>query len=324
MAHKWSLRCPEPTGLVLPVKVDPTGTTGPTPGQARGPAWRRTSPGCYVPAGTDGAVVEQRILEASMRLPVGGAVGGWAALRLARGGFFDGLEPDGVTPKAVPLLVPAGRNLRRGPGIVVVRERLDPEEVVVRHGIPCVTALRAVFDEARRAPDLREAVVVIDMAASARLVTLADLAGYVRARTDWRNASQVRAALPLVSDRSRSPAETRMRLVWLLDAGYPFPLCNWPIADPDGRRLGRPDLLCEELAVVGEFDGAGHRDADEQRVDVAKEGAYRNVGLESFRVVGKDLDDIALVTARMDDAVRRAREAGRPRRWMRRTDPGPL
>jgi hypothetical protein len=222
------------------------------------------------------------------------------------------------------LVAPAGRNLRGAPGIAVMRERLEPDEVEILHGVRCVTPMRAVFDEARRALSLREAVVVIDMAASARIVTLAGLATYLAGRSDWRNASQVRAALPLSSDRSRSPAESRMRLIWVLDAGCPAPLCNWPIADPEGRRLGRPDLLCEPLAVVGEFDGEGHRSAEEQRVDVAKEGDYRNVGLESFRVVGKDLDDVALVVSRMHDAVRRAREAGRPRRWLRRTDPGPL
>jgi hypothetical protein len=115
-----------------------------------------------------------------------------------------------------------------------------------------------------------------------------------------------------------------MRLVWLLDAGLPTPLCNWPIADLSGRRLGRPDLLCEELAVIGEFDGDGHRTAAEHRVDVAKEGDYRNVGLESFRVVGRDLTDVPLIVGRMHDAVRRTRQAGRPRGWMRRADPGPL
>jgi hypothetical protein len=276
-----------------------------------------------VPAETP-ACVEQRILEASMRLPTGGAVGGWAALRLNSGGFFDGLQADGATPEPVPLVVPPGRSLRRTPGTVVFRERLDPEEVELRHGIPCVTVLRAVFDQARRAPDLREAVVVIDMAASARIIRLRDLAQYAAARPDRRNASQVRRALPLASDRSRSPAETRMRIVWLLDAGLPTPLCNWPIADLSGRRLGRPDLLCEELAVIGEFDGEGHRSAEEQRVDVAKEGDYRNVGLETFRVVGRDLDEVPLVVGRMHDAVRRARQAGRPRQWMRRADPGPL
>jgi hypothetical protein len=41
-------------------------------------------------------------------------------------------------------------------------------------------------------------------------------------------------------------------------------------------------------------------------------------------VVGRDLDDVPLIVGRMHDAVRRARQAGRPRGWMRRADPGRL
>ena len=115
-----------------------------------------------------------------------------------------------------------------------------------------------------------------------------------------------------------------MRLIWILDARLPRPSCNWPVADQNGQRIGRPDLLCEELAVVGEYDGADHRSATTQAADVAKEEQYRDAGLESFRVVGKDLDNVDRVVTRMQSAVRRAREARRPRRWMTRRDPGPL
>jgi hypothetical protein len=130
--------------------------------------------------------------------------------------------------------------------------------------------------------------------------------------------------LDLADDRSLSPPETRLRLIWRIDAQLPRPLCNWPIADMTGRRLGRPDLLSEELSVVGEYDGADHRTAVEQAADVTKEDAYRDAGLESFRVVGRQLSQVQLVVRRMHAAVRRAAEADRPRAWMRRTDPGRL
>ena len=42
-----------------------TGTSGPTPKQARGRGWRRTSRGLYVPADVDGSNPEQRIVEAA-------------------------------------------------------------------------------------------------------------------------------------------------------------------------------------------------------------------------------------------------------------------
>jgi len=134
----------------------------------------------------------------------------------------------------------------------------------------------------------------------------------------------MRKALTLANARSRSPNETRMRLIWRIDGGFPEPRCNWPVADHGGRRIGRPDLLSDELAVVGEFDGGDHDRAQVRSSDAGKESAYRDAGLEVFRVMGPDLGNPRLVLGRMSAAVSRAAEAQRPRRWMTRTDPGPL
>jgi hypothetical protein len=181
------LRCPAPTGLVRPVPIDPTGGKGPTAGQARGPTWRRSSPRLYVPSAVDRGRVEQRILEESMRLSAGGAVTGWAALRLAGAGF------------------------RRGAGFTVRRERVAPREVTVFHGIPCTVPLRAVFDEVRRWADLRERVVVIDMAAAAGLIRLPDLAAFVAAKATWPHVRRVsgcsmpRCLHPSATGRLRTP-----------------------------------------------------------------------------------------------------------------------
>lgn len=65
---KWQPRCELPDDLVRPMRLDPTGVTGPTRGQARGPHYRQTSHGWYVPSEVDEAPVEQRILEQSMRV----------------------------------------------------------------------------------------------------------------------------------------------------------------------------------------------------------------------------------------------------------------
>ena len=88
--------------VVPPRRLDPSGLNGPTPGQARGPSWRRAAAGLYVPADVNDDRVEQRIVEAASRLRTG-AVTGWAALRLLGGGYFDGLERDGRTRLPVPL-----------------------------------------------------------------------------------------------------------------------------------------------------------------------------------------------------------------------------
>lgn len=323
MTHRWALRCPPPADLVPPVPVDPSGRDGPTKGQARGPRWRRSSPGLYVPSKT-AQTLEQRILEEAQRLPAGGAVSGWAALRLFGGNMFDGLDTDGRTELPIPLVAPRHRDFRPGRRSRRHRESLEPDEVTQRHGIATTTAERALFDGMHWAVDLREAVAVADMAFAAQLTTPAAILDWLDERPGRRGITRVRRALAYAVTRSRTPAETRLRLIWEIDAGLPRPLCNWPVADEHGVRIGRPDLLSQELGVVGEFDGRDHREISTQAEDVDKEGRYRDAGLECFRVVGRDLFDRPLVVQRIRSAARRAAEADRPRRWLISSAPGPL
>lgn len=223
----------------------------------------------------------------------------------------------------MPLLIPPDRKIRSRPGIVVVRQQLDPTDTTVLHAIPCARAERAILDETRRVGDLRSTVRTIDMAYAAGLRTPARLAEYLRTRPGTHGLRLARAAHALSDPRCRSPQEVDLRLVWQLDAGLPRPQMNWPIADDSGRYLGKPDLLCQELGVYGEFDGADHRSRRRHRVDVRRHDAFRRVGLEGFVVVGEDLRDVRLVVDRMHAAVRRARESQLPRTWRVRSDPGP-
>ncbi|MCZ4498690.1 MAG: hypothetical protein JWQ74_1243 [Marmoricola sp.] len=312
----WRPRCKPPSSLVTPVPVDPAGVRGPTEGQARGPHWRRTTSGRYVPAAVP-RTVEQRILEQSVRLPPGGAVTGWAALRLHGGGFFDGTL-DGATLLDVPLVLAPGSTLRRRPGSRFTRERLPPADVTAVHGIRVTTPARATFDEMRAQPDLRSAVVVLDMALAARVLTLNGFHQFLAERAGWPGITRVRESLEHADPGSMSPQESRLRLIWVLDAGYPRPRCNVAVGDAEGRFVGTPDLLCESLAVVGEYDGAFHRARKRHRSDVRREAGFRQCGLETFTVVGEDLYDVPLVVARMRAAVERAAAAGLPRRWSTR------
>src|SRR5262245_65964397 len=88
--------------VVLPVRRDRNGTTGPTKAQAAGPFWRASSHGLHVPAGVDATVPEQRIVEAAAVLPPYGGVTGWAALRWGGATWFDGRTVHGA-PRPVVL-----------------------------------------------------------------------------------------------------------------------------------------------------------------------------------------------------------------------------
>ncbi|HEX2895672.1 MAG TPA: hypothetical protein VHO29_16840 [Marmoricola sp.] len=322
MGSGWEVRCAPPRSLVRPVPVDPRGVDGPTIGQAKGPRWRRSSPRLYVPAEIDRGNVEQRILEEAQALPPSGVVTGWAALRLAGGGYFDGRDPADLRELPVPLLVPVDRRIRSRPGIVVVRRPVHAFEVTELHGIACARAEPAVCDEVRRVGELRAAVRVVDMAYAAGLTTPPRLTAHLAGRAGTHGVRLLRAAVALADTRSRSPREVDLRLAWQLDAGLPRPRMNWPVGDDEGRYLGKPDLLCEELGVYGEYDGADHRSRRRHRVDVRRHEDFRRVGLEGFVLVGEDLRDVQLVVDRMQAAVRRARLSTIPRTWRVRADPG--
>lgn len=278
-------RCKPAFGIVHPVRASPS---GPTRNQLRGKSWRKVTHGLYVPVSADRTRVEQRIAEEAGRLGGSGAVTGWAALRLYRGRYFDGLEPDGRTEIPVPLALGPTYNLTTSPAIHLFRERLDAADVTHACGVPATVECRAAFDEMRRSGDLREAVVAMDMAAAAEIASIRQVREYAAAHPGFRRSALVRGALDLAIENSRSPMESRMRLVWVLDAGFPPPLCNRAIFDRAGRHLGTPDLLDVDAGVVGEYDGAEHRNRARHREDVSREEAFRRAGLSYFEIVAGD------------------------------------
>ncbi|MGL5810687.1 MAG: hypothetical protein ACRCYQ_12145 [Nocardioides sp.] len=309
----WQPRRERPT-VVWPQALDPRGITGPTRGQARARAWRRCARGWYVPVTTDSTSTEQRVLEQAVTLTGYGAVSGWASLRWRGARYFDGREYGDTLP--VPIVRASGGNFAGRSAVSISREQLPPEEIEVVGGIKCTTPARALFDEMRRVGSMREAVVALDMTLAAKLITLEEFAAYVARRSAWAGVPRVRDALSFGCEHSRSPQETRMRLVWIVDAGFAMPLVNHPVFDLAGNLLGVPDLLDLSSGVVGEYDGIDHKDAERHRRDVAREERYREHGLEYFTIVGGDLRNRALCVSRMCAAQRRARQRPVPeRRW---------
>ncbi len=306
--HRWDPIAPPVSRLVLPVRVDPAGDTGPTRAQARGPKWRTSSPGLLVPAHVSDDLVEQRIVEASAR---GGVVTAWGALRLHRGGFFDGLARDGRTRLSVP--VAANGQRIRGVGVQLVHDRIPPDEVVLVHGIPCATVERALFDEMRRIGEVREAAVAVGAACAAGLTTVSTMRTYAATRRWYRDVRMVREAVEMAVEGCRSPQEDRFRIIWEYGAGWGRPLINRPILDLEGRWIATPDLVDVERGVVGEYAGADHRDIDRHEEDIAREADLRDAGLEYVEVVGRDLAHHDRVIRRMERAA--ARAVHLERRW---------
>ncbi len=293
-------------GLVGPVPIDPLGVTGPTEGQARGPHWRRTSRGLYVPATVDQTNVEQRIVEAAAVLPTVGGVTGWAALRWLGGVWFDGLDLGGRAWLPVDLAT-CYQDIRNQAGFVVHQERLGPSELITIDGLKCTTAVRSLCFIMRYARNAREATRAADLAAFSDLVSIAESAAYFLEHPGWTGIPQARDALVLVDENSWSGWETWMRLVWKVDAGFPAPLCNRPIFDRFGNHVATPDLLDVEAGVYGEYDGSLHLEGGRRSRDVARENILRNLGLEPFTILAGDIPHPERAVQRMVDARNRAR-----------------
>ena len=190
---------------------------------------------------------------------------------------------------------------------------LDEDEVVIRHGIRCADVPRAVFDEMRRTGDPRDAVVVLDMACAAELISILRMRAYVDRMERRRKVPLVRWALDHAEESSRSPAESQFRLVWELDAAVaaavvqPGGHTTWTVA------CSVPDLLDVEAGVVGEYDGAEHRTRSRHRLDVVGRTSSAGPRLEHVAVVGADLHTPTVVVERMEAA--RARSGRLPRLW---------
>jgi hypothetical protein len=267
-----------------------------------------------VPADVDESVPEQRIVEAAAVLPAYGGVTGWAALRWLGASWMTGLAPDGQTPLPV-VLVTAGDDIRPQPGIQISAERLNPLELTVHDELRMTIAVRSVSFEMRYAASVRAAVVAVDMAMQADLVSLDEMWSFVSTLSGWTGVPRCREALALAHENSWSPRETsHLRLIWVVDAGLPWPLCNVPVFDRFGRHIGTPDLLDEEAGVVGEYDGSLHLQGVQRGRDVRREEAFRAVGLEYFTVVAADARDPDVVVRRMLATRARARFAAAPAR----------
>jgi hypothetical protein len=116
-----------------------------------------------------------------------------------------------------------------------------------------------------------------------------ELHTYIAAHPRVKGAPTARAAMELADGRSRSPQESVLRLLWMVDAGLPRPLVNTPVYTDLGHLLGIPDLLEEQSGLIAEYDGAAHREAAQHSNDNAREEELERAGLTVVRITGMDL-----------------------------------
>ncbi len=282
------------------------------------PLWEQALPGRWTWAATDPRHPRQRALVGASALPPDGALGGWAAAFLLGVADLDGSTPDPDRFDPVLLCLQRPRQRRWWPGVRPFRSDLDHGDVVERDGVRLTSPLRTAFDLGRLAPSVPEAVVALDCVVRDLGVDPVQVAAYAWDRPGWRGLPRLRQALGLVDPRSRSPQESRTRVLWVLDAGLPAPKVNWPVLDLDGRLLGEVDLLDVDAGLVVEYDGAHHAGEEQRGIDATRHETLDRHGLEVVRLVAGDLTTHRRRTVHR---LRRAHAAGLARdrardRWV--------
>lgn len=292
--------------MCWPARRDPSGEEGPNAWATRSGAWRQAGFNLWVPSDIDSTDPAQRVVEAAAQLPGYGGVTGWAGLFWLGGVWFGGTGR-GSELLPVPVAVSSGNRMRPRSGLDVSQEVIAPRYVVHDGGVRVTHPLWSVAFEMRGARDDEAAVVAFDMAAFNDLVSIKELAAFLD--TDLvarRGVERVRRVLPLLDENSWSPMEPVMRLVWRTEMGGPRLLTNVPVFDGYGRFVGTPDAIDPAAGVYGMYDGGLHLAGSVRHNDVAKEAAYRRVGLEGATMMAGDLVDHGPFRARLREAYVRA------------------
>jgi hypothetical protein len=287
------------------------GDGGPTRHQAKGPHWRRTSQGFYVPSSVPVDDVDQRIVEASAVVPERCAINGWADLRWRRGRWFDGTSPTG---ERLPVdIVTSTRDIRRQPGILPGGESFSPDWVEWVDGLPLIDARYAIAFVMRYAASVREAAMWLSLAAYDDLVSIEEATDWIiPGQNSMTGVPQARESLGWAEENCWSPREFGMSWVWQVLAERPRPLCNRPVFDlVTGRHIATPDLIDAETGVAGEYESELHLDRHQRAKDVRREGDLRAHDLEVVTMTSADGTAPSHFIGRLHAAYRAA--ARRPR-----------
>ncbi|MDO9456071.1 hypothetical protein, partial [Nocardioides sp.] len=298
-------------GFTLPVRA---GGDGPTRKRARGPGYRRTSQGFYVPSSVSTDDVDQRIVEASVVVTSHHAITGWAALRWQGGRWFDGLTASG---EKLPVVICVGTgNTRRQPGIDVTGEGPSTEYARWVDGLRVMDPRLAVSFQMRYAPTDFRALVELEKAIDDDLVSIAEMEEFLTRQSGWTGIPRARRVMPRAQENSWSPQEVETREEWEVVAELPTPRCNAPVFDLTGRHVATPDLIDPVHGVYGEYDGEVHLDRATRDRDLRREAALRELGLEGVTRTAADRHDGSAFIARLRAAYARAeRRPAADRRW---------
>lgn len=297
-------------------------TLGVTRGELAGPRWRAPFHGIRSPAVADAAPPLQRLLDVAEIVPAGGAIGGWGAAHLLGATELDGRGRSGREREDVLVLAPRPHHHAARPGVRFLRSRLEDGDVVDVGGIPVTGAVRTAFDLAR-ASTVENGMVATDVLCRMLGLQPAEVVLYLEEHPRFRGVPVARRVLALTDPWSRSTGESRLRYVWVVEAGLPHPRCNPYVLDELGSVVAMPDLLDDGSGLAGEYDGATHRHLADHTSDNAREEDLEDLGVVVVRATSLDLGPLRPRTVTRLRAGRRRAAATASGRWGWRPSPPP-
>ena len=292
---------------------------GVSPEELRGPRWRSPFRGHHTPMVASPESPRQRILDVVELIPPGGAIAGWSAGFLLDATELDGRGRSGRETLDVVVMVPRGHHPSPRDGVRFLRSALAEDDVVEVDGVPVTGRVRTAFDLARGST-AEEGLVDTDILCRQLALEPASVLAYAEEHAGLRGAPVARMVLSMVDPRSRSSGESRLRYIWLVEAGLPRPECNPYIAAEDGQVVAMPDLLDVGSGLCGEYDGAKHRQLDGHTADNAREEQLEDMGLVLVRATSLDVGPFRARTVQRLRAGQRRAE-GQVGQWGWRPSP---
>lgn len=291
---------------------------GATDWELRKQPWSHSYWGVVSLQGADSDEPGPRIANAIPLMTKASVLTGWAAAYWQGVTMMDGRDRF-FRPMPITIASPEAGQHRQRQGIQATRRSIQPQEMVDFEGVRVATIARAAYDLALDAPNLREAIVAIDMCSSTvakqSRTTLENIQLLAERHKKTRGIVQARKAMALASSRSASPWESRTRDVAQRRAGIEGLMVNVAVFDFDGRLAGIADLLHEESGLVIESDGAGHREETAHADDNVREEGLERLGLSVSRVGAIDHKNERALVDRLGSALLYSRMSTNPRRW---------
>jgi len=178
--------------------------------------------------------------------------------------------------------------MRRQRGIELDRSTILDADLAERDGVLVTSAARSCLDVARRL-GVEDGLVATDAALQAGATTPAELSEAVGRLAGIRGVPRARLVVTLADPGAESAPESRLRYVWIVEAGLPRPLANPDVLTLNGSFVARTDLLDPDAGMAGEYDGAVHRELDRHTADNVREEDMEDLGLRVVRVTSVDL-----------------------------------